>query len=398
MPEYTLRIRRYTPESGEAATWQDFAVELDGHRSVLDGILQAKDREDGSIGIRCSCRAAICGSCGVRINGKPALACHTHLDEAAKNAHGMGWNPPDEGQTTPVITVEPMGNMPVLKDLIVDMDAVHWAKIQRVTPWLIPDGEPPQREYIVPAESMIDVTQTMACIQCGACVSDCLSMEVDPLFIGPAALAKAYRFVGDPRDGQHYERLKDLSEDPHGIYDCTHCFNCIEACPKGVAPMSQIMRLRRIAGSDHHIVDRNNGHRHEDAFVGLIRQRGILQEAELLPRSYGGNSWFGKFHPAAGAELANSLPAIVKALQRGKVTPAGALFGHKLAKPDLEAIENIYRKVDDTEERFELNLYVVGDEDDEGTDSAGDAPADSGEAVQSAGAGGQLPEERSPNK
>jgi succinate dehydrogenase / fumarate reductase iron-sulfur subunit len=398
MSQYTLRIRRYSPETGEAATWQDFSVELDGHRSVLDGILQARDREDGSIGIRCSCRAAICGSCGVRINGKPALACHTHLEEAAKRGMGMGWNPPDEGQTTPVITVEPMGNMPVLKDLIVDMDAVHWKKVQRVTPWLIPEGDPPEREYIVPPESMIDVTQTMACIQCGACVSDCLAMEVDPLFIGPAALAKAYRFVGDPRDGQHYERLKDLSEDPHGIYDCTHCFNCIDACPKGVAPMNQIMRLRRIAGNDHHIVDRNNGHRHEDAFVGLVRDRGILHEAELLPRSYGGNSWFGKFAPAAGAELASSLPAIVKAIQRRKVTPAGALFGHKLAKEDLQAVQSIYRKVDDAEERFELNLYVVGEEDDEGTDAAGDAPAASGGAAHSAGAGGQLPEERSPNK
>ena len=92
-------------------------------------------------------------------------------------------------------------------------------------------------------------------------------MEVDPLFIGPAALAKAYRFVGDPRDAQHFERLKDLAEDQHGIYDCTHCFNCIEACPKGVAPMSQIMRLRRRAGDDHEIDDRNNGNRHEQAFV-----------------------------------------------------------------------------------------------------------------------------------
>ena len=107
-----------------------------------------------------------------------------------------------------------MGNMPVIKDLIVDMDAVHWKKMRRVTPWLIPDGDPPEREYIVPAESMIDITQTMACIQCGACVSDCLSMEVDPLFIGPAALAKAYRFVGDPRDGQHEQRLKDLVRGP----------------------------------------------------------------------------------------------------------------------------------------------------------------------------------------
>ena len=144
-----------------------------------------------------------------------------------------------------MITVEPMGNMPVIRDLIVDMDAVHWKKIQRVTPWLINKEPVPEREYIVPHENMVDVTQTMACIQCGACVSDCLSMEVDPLFVGPAALAKAYRFVGDPRDAEHRERLKDLSEDQHGIYDCTHCFNCIDACPKGVDPMSQIMRLRR---------------------------------------------------------------------------------------------------------------------------------------------------------
>jgi succinate dehydrogenase / fumarate reductase, iron-sulfur subunit len=389
MAEYTLKLRRYSPETGQAAYWEEFTIELDGKRSVLDGILQAKDRHDGSIGIRCSCRAAICGSCGVRINGKPALACHTHLDEAARTAFGEGWSEADEGQETPgIIQVEPMGNMPVIKDLIVDMDAVHWKKIQRVTPWLIPDGEPPEREYVVPMESMIDVTQTMACIQCGACVSDCLSMEVDPLFIGPAALAKAYRFVGDPRDGQQFERLKDLSEDPHGIYDCTHCFNCIEACPKGVAPMSQIMRLRRISGGDHKIVDRNNGKRHEEAFVGLIEQRGILQEAELLPRSYGGNSWFGKFHPNAGLELASSLPAITKALMRRKVTPAGALFGEKLEKQDLEAIKRIYQHVHEKDERFELNLYVVGEEEE----------PESGEDAQHAdAAGSQLPEERSPN-
>ena len=167
-----------------------------------------------------------------------------------------------------------MGNMPVIKDLIVDMDAVHWKKIQRVTPWLIDQASrSPSASTSSPHESMVDVTQSMACIQCGACVSDCLSMEVDPLFIGPAALAKAYRFVGDPRDAQQHERLKDLAEDPHGIYDCTHCFKCIDACPKGVAPMSQIMRLRRIAGADHEIEDRNNGYRHEQAFVDEHRAR-----------------------------------------------------------------------------------------------------------------------------
>jgi succinate dehydrogenase / fumarate reductase iron-sulfur subunit len=346
VPEYTLKIRRYLPESGEAPYWQDFKVDLDGHRSVLEGILQARADEDGSIGIRCSCRAAICGSCGVRINGRAALACKTHLDEALEKA-------PDGA-----IVVEPMGNMPVLKDLIVDMDAVHWQKIQRITPWLLPEGDPPEREYVVPHEAMVDVTQSMACIQCGACVSDCLSMEVHPEFVGPAALAKAYRFVGDPRDGQHEERLKDLAEDPAGMYDCTHCFNCIEACPKGVAPMNQIMRLRRMAGSDYGIEDRNNGYRHEHAFVDNIRKNGLLHEADLLPDSYG-----GKMHPNAVPELIESLPIVAKAMARGKMTPAKALL-HPHRK-DYKQIRPYFEKIEGREERLELNLYISGFEDDE---------------------------------
>jgi succinate dehydrogenase / fumarate reductase iron-sulfur subunit len=346
--EFKLRLRRYDPESGEAPYWEEHAVELEGHRSVLEGILQARDRFDGSIGIRCSCRQAICGSCGVRINGEPALACHTHLDAAARSA------------ADGAIEVEPMGNMPVLKDLIVDMDAVHWKKIRRVTPWLLAKQPVPEREYLVPRESMVDVTQTMACIQCGACVSDCLSMEVDPGFIGPAALAKAYRFVGDPRDDQHFERLNDLAQDPQGIFDCTHCFKCVEACPKDVDPMGQIMRLRRIATSDFGIVDQNNGERHEEAFTGLVRDYGLNHEAELLPRSYGGNSWFGKFHPSAAKELLSSLPVVVNGLLRRKVTPAKVIFGHRIPKQDLAAVRAIYDKVEGREQRYELNLFITG--------------------------------------
>jgi len=363
MPEYTLKIRRFDPNSGQAAYWDEHTVELGAKQSVLDAILKVKDDTDGSIGIRCSCQQAICGSCGVRMNGKPGLACNTHLDEAAARGHGTGWNPPEEGQQAPVITVEPMGNMPVLRDLIVDMDSVHWKKIQRVTPWLVNQEPIPEREYIVPHENMVDVTQTMACIQCGACVSDCLSMEVDPLFVGPAALAKAYRFVGDPRDADRHERLADLSEDPHGIYDCTHCFNCIDACPKGVDPMSQIMRLRRVAGADEKIVDPNNGHRHEEAFTTLVRDYGLLHEAELLPRSYGGDSWFGKFHPNAGKELLSSLPVLFYGLIRRKISPKLALLGHKIPKTDLKGVKQIYQTVESREQRNELNLYVTGYED-----------------------------------
>ncbi len=368
MPEYTLRIRRYDPQSGEAAHWDEHRIEMREHNSVLDAILKVKADSDGSIGIRCSCQQGICGSCGVRMNGKPGLACNTHLEIAAQRGFdsdpAQPPRPPDEGQEQTVITVEPMGNMPVIRDLIVDMDAVHWRKIQRVTPWLINKEPIPEREYIVPHDNMVDITQTMACIQCGACVSDCLAMEVDPLFVGPAALAKAYRFVGDPRDAEHQERLKDLSEDQHGIYDCTHCFNCIDACPKGVDPMNQIMRLRRKAGDDYKINDRNNGSRHERAFVTLIGDYGLLHEAELLPRSYGGDSWFGKFHPAAAKELLESLGTVTTALLRGKVNPKLAMLGHKIPSDALKQVKRIYNTVEGRGERVELNLYVSGYEDD----------------------------------
>jgi succinate dehydrogenase / fumarate reductase, iron-sulfur subunit len=381
--DFTLRLRRYDPESGEAPYWDEHTISLQPHRSVLEAILQARARFDGSIGIRCSCKAAICGSCGVRINGQPGLACHTHLDAAMlTSADG-------------VIEVEPMGNMPVIKDLIVDMDAVHWKKIQRVTPWLINKQPIPEREYLVDREAMVDVTQSMACIQCGACVSDCLSMEVDPLFIGPAALAKAYRFVGDPRDDQQRERLRDLAEDPHGLYDCTHCFKCIDACPKGVAPMSQIMRLRRRATSDHHIVDRNNGERHESAFVTLVRQGGLLHEAELLPRSYGGDSWFGKFAPKAAAELVDSLPVITRALLRRKVTPKGALAPHRIPKDALKECRSIFEKVDERTERLELNLYISGyDEESEGAQGPNASAAAGGGDGAMSSAPGPNPEGR----
>jgi succinate dehydrogenase / fumarate reductase iron-sulfur subunit len=386
MAEFTLRLRRYDPESGRPPYWEEHTVDLEPHRSVLEGILQAKNERDGSIGIRCSCRAAICGSCSVTINGLSGLACHTHLDKAAA------------GSKDGVIEVEPMNNMPVIKDLIVDMDAVHWKKIQRVTPWLINKEPVPEREYIVPHENMVDVTQSMACIQCGACVSSCLSMEIDPLFIGPAALAKAYRFVGDPRDAAQFARLKDLAEDPHGMYDCTHCFNCIEACPKGVAPMNQIMRLRRVAGSDHHIEDRNNGYRHEHAFVTNIKKNGILHEADLLPDSYG-----GKFHPRAVPELLDSLPVVVAGLLRRKMT-LGKVVSHPHRK-EFKGLKRYFDEIEGKDERLELNLYVTGYED-EPTGGASDehgaavgagARGDGGQAGAEQGTPGLSPD-RSPTR
>src|SRR5687767_1377473 len=361
MADYTIRVRRYDPESGKAAYWQDFGVELEPERSVLDAILRAKWDEDGSLGIRCSCQAAICGSCGVKINGKSALACNTKLGEALERAQKYG----DDR-----IVVEPMGNMPVIKDLIVDMDAVHWKKVQRVVPWLLPEGDPPEREYIVPPESMIDITQSMACIHCGACVSACLSMEVDPEFIGPAALAKAYRFVGDPRDAHTEDRLLDLAEDKHGIYDCTHCFSCVEVCPKDVAPMDQIMRLRRRATGDHEIKDGNNGYGHEKAFVNIIEKWGTLHEGQMPIRSFGQGSMVrGQTDPRAVKQLLDSAGTGVNTMK--KVGPRKVFLHHKL--PDQKNVRRIFKTIESKDERLELNLYIVGEsgEEEEGVMAEG---------------------------
>ncbi len=385
MAEYTLKVRRYQPESGEGAYWEEFKVELDPSLSVLDGLLQAKDRDDGSLSVRCSCRAAICGSCGLKINGQSGLGCKTQIGEAQELAdkfaksEASGSRTREAGRETSgddqraqpgaeeaaPILVEPMGNMPVIKDLITDMESTHWTKIRRVTPWLLPHGEAPEREYVVEPESMIDITQSMACIQCGACVSSCLSMEADPDFVGPAALAKAYRFVGDPRDAETKERLHDLADDPHGIYDCTHCFSCIDACPKGVAPMDQIMRLRRKAGEEG-IEDPNAGHAHEMAFVKIIEKKGTLDEAMLVQESYAPGIK-GKLKPSKRGltETIKSLPTILRPLARRKVKLRQAIPGthHSLPKDAMSDVKAIYAHAEEHNE--ELNLYIRGEEGDD---------------------------------
>jgi succinate dehydrogenase iron-sulfur subunit len=376
MAEFTLKVRRFQPEEAEGPYWESFDVDLDPTLSVLDGLLQAKDRDDGSLAVRCSCRAAICGSCGMKINGQSTLACKTMLEEAQSFAesHAVGTQAGQdktEGNGRTEIVVEPMGNMPVIKDLVTDMESTHWTKIRRVTPWLLPEGDPPEREYVVPPESMIDITQSMACIQCGACVSSCLSMEADPEFIGPAALAKAYRFVGDPRDAESRERLHDLAHDPHGIYDCTHCFSCIDACPKGVAPMDQIMRLRRNAGEEG-IEDPNAGHSHEIAFVKIIEKKGLLDEALLVQESYAPGIK-GKLKPSKRGltETIKSLPTILRPLRRRKVKLRQAIPGlhHGLPKDSMSDVKSIYAHTEEHSE--ELNLYIRGEEgDDAQPDSA----------------------------
>lgn len=298
--DVTLKVRRLDP-TAEASQpyWQEFPVSLEDNASVLDALIQIREEVDGSLALRCSCRSAICGSCAMRVNGHASLACRTKLAEAKGSGN--------------FIVVEPLSAaMPVIKDLVVDMGP-FWAKIEAVEPYLQPQGPAPETEYIVPNEAMLHLSGVTACIMCGACVSDCTVMEVDPTFLGPAALAKAYRFTADPRDGDakgvSRERLRKLNQ-PTGMWDCTRCYECVQVCPKGVAPMDRIMALR---GQALEAGFRDTyGARHAEAFGELMSHSGRLDELQLPLKTVGMTNL-----PA----LLGFLPVGLRALTHGKLPP-----------------------------------------------------------------------------
>jgi succinate dehydrogenase / fumarate reductase iron-sulfur subunit len=288
-----LKVKRFDPEAGSGgADYQQYSVDMPSNATVLDSLIEVREYQDGSLSLRCSCRSAICGSCSMRINGRARLACKTQVGSLA-----------DEGDE---ITVEPMGNLPVIKDLVVDM-APFWGKVRAVDPWLKPSGPPPEREYLVPNEAMTALSEVMNCIMCGACVSDCTSMEVDKTFLGPAALAKAWRFAGDPRDDDTLARLREYSE-PSGIWDCTRCNMCVQVCPKDVKPMDQILKLR--AEATHNGITNNAGSRHTLAFVELIEGGGRLDEFRLPVLTHGKFNVIGQM---------SDLPVGLRMIRSGKM-------------------------------------------------------------------------------
>ena len=313
--QVTLKVRRFDPDSDRPVPrYQEYELEMTESSTVLDGLIRIREEFDGTLALRCSCRSAICGSCAMRINGQAGLACNTLLIHAI---------PKDGGP----IVVEPAGNMEVQKDLIVDFGP-FWSKIRAVQPWLQPDGPEPETEYIAPAEDMQHLTGVMACIMCGACVSDCTVLEVDDSFLGPAALAKAYRFVRDPRDDADTSRLGALDE-YGGVWDCTRCMQCVEVCPKGVDPMGRIMALRERAMEEG--FTGTTGARHANAFAASVEHSGWLDETKLVVKSHGITNV---------REMMKLAPVGLRSLRAGKMPP----LIHK-SIPGVENVQRVFDKV-----------------------------------------------------
>jgi succinate dehydrogenase / fumarate reductase iron-sulfur subunit len=264
-----LKIWRFDPQSGDRVL-REYEVDAPEWACLLDVLDLIKDKHDGTLAYRKSCRMMICGSCGMRMDGAAVLACKERMKPIVDAGH------------VPVIS--PMGNLPVLKDLVVDMNP-FWGKIRAVKPWLDPGyDEVAEKERIVSQQQMNVIHKEALCIMCGCCVSECNSMEADPEFLGPAALAKGFRFVGDARDQADVDRLNNLNSE-HGIWDCTRCYFCNERCPKGVDPRDAIAKLG--AESVKQGIDHDMGAKHAKWFVRSAETTGWLRETELVPKTQG---------------------------------------------------------------------------------------------------------------
>ena len=224
--ELSLTIKRFNPEVQADPWWDTFEIDVDPMDRLLDALHHVKWYQDGTLALRRSCAHGICGSDAMLINGRNALACKMLVKDVA-----------------PRVTVEPIRGLPVLKDLIVDMEP-FFEGYRSVLPFLVNDTDPPDRERLQSPEERERFDDTTKCILCAACTTSCPIFWGDGEYVGPAAIVNAHRFIFDSRDDAAEDRLAILSEKT-GVFRCRTTFNCTEACPRGIKVTKAIQEVKR---------------------------------------------------------------------------------------------------------------------------------------------------------
>jgi fumarate reductase iron-sulfur subunit len=229
-----LQVARYRPDQESTTTYDEFEVPCRKEWVVLDGLNHVKDRIDGTLSYRWSCRMGVCGSCGMTVNGEPKLTCATFLADYAPGP----------------VKVEPLRNFPVIRDLIVDIGD-FMEKLRRIKPWIVREVEKPvsEGEYRQTPQELEEFKQYSMCINCMLCYAACPVYGIDQAFIGPAAAALAQRYNLDSRDEGRLERHEVLSQH-EGIWGCTFVGECTKVCPKHVDPAGAIQRYKLTAALD----------------------------------------------------------------------------------------------------------------------------------------------------
>lgn len=225
-----LKIQRYNPDTDKEPYEQEYTVDVSPNERLLDALMKVKRFQDGSLGFRKSCAHGVCGSDGMRINGKDGLACKTLVKDVATN----------DGD---VVTVAPLNHMKVLRDLIVEQDE-FFDKYRSIKPYLIND-EKVAKERVQSQEERSVYDDTTNCILCASCYSACPVLEKKPQFIGPAACAQAFRFIADSRDRAKNERLEMLHTS-EGVWACETHYKCTECCPRSIEITKRIFETKEM--------------------------------------------------------------------------------------------------------------------------------------------------------
>jgi fumarate reductase iron-sulfur subunit len=230
-----IQVLRYRPGEDEKPAWRSYTVPFAHDMSVLQGLQHIKDEIDGSLSFRWSCRMAICGSCGMMVNGRPALSCKTFLRDLLPGP----------------VRVEALAHFAIERDLVVDLKPFI-AKLEAVKPYLIPKAPRTldQGEYLQTPHELEQYEQFSSCINCTLCYAACPQFGLDPGFIGPGALALLHRYNADSRDGGRSQRMAILNAE-EGVWSCTAVGYCSEVCPKGVDPANAVNQNKVNSAKDY---------------------------------------------------------------------------------------------------------------------------------------------------
>ncbi len=286
-------VFRFNSETDYLPHYDKFELEVEPGEVVLDILNRIKWEHDGSFSYRRSCRHGICGSCAVKVNGKATLACKDRVSDLVELF----------GEE---LIIEPQDKSRAIKDMVIDK-GTFWKKYDSVKPYLVADiNEAPEAENLVSPEDAEKIDEADYCIQCGNCYYSCPAVEVNEDYIGPSALALAYRFNADVRDEGKRDRLETLNEIGPGIWNCVKCFECAEACPKELDPIGKITRLH-LQTFEEDMAKDNVAVRHAVGFKPSIEKHGLLDEGELVRYSEG------------NIGVLKHVPVAIKMFKKGKI-------------------------------------------------------------------------------
>jgi len=225
----TFEIFRYDPEKDKEPYYQSYKVEIRRPGMLmLEGLNQIKWEQDTTLAFRRSCREGVCGSDGINVNGVNMLSCMTKIEDLGSDH----------------LVIQPLPGMPVMRDLVTDVDD-FFEKFITVKPYLIRKSPAPDKEYYQSPEDRKKLDGLYECILCGCCSSSCPSYWADKKYLGPNAFLRAYRYLVDSRDEGAEERLPILN-DKNGVWRCHTIYNCVEACPKELNPTKAIVGIRQM--------------------------------------------------------------------------------------------------------------------------------------------------------